>query len=360
MLGAMSIDLSGSVDESAERFVPETMQGQLIEAEHVIRYWWAAAFANDKRVLDAGCGVGYGANILAEAGAREVVGVDNAAEVIEAVRDRARPNVYLEVGDLRHLGFPDDSFDVVVCFEVIEHVEDPFAVLDELARVLSSTGFLALSTPNRDTHVPGNPHHLHEFTPAELRDALAERFPFVSLAQQADYVTSAILRTETYTSSASDPINGLSLRKVVADRPDSELFMVALAGNAELPSADELAVLAETVQVREWLAHHREQREFIEQQQARIAQLEANERDRFELKNRLIEAETMLARVHDLEQAVKRMISERTGLIGERDQAFGRVASIEEDLRNMTQSFSWRMTKPLRAAKRLVRRRGKA
>ena len=113
------------------------MDGSLVAAEHLSRYWWAAQFARGRRVLDAGCGIGYGSNMLAEAGASEVMGVDIAEPAVEAAKHGAGSGVAFRTGDVAALDFVPDSFDLVVCFEVIEHVEDADAVLDELARVLA-------------------------------------------------------------------------------------------------------------------------------------------------------------------------------------------------------------------------------
>jgi SAM-dependent methyltransferase len=71
-------------------------------------------------------------------------------------------------GTFDSLDFEDDTFELVVCFEVIELVADPLIVLDELVRVLAPGGLLLLSSPDRDVYPPGNPHHLHEFDAAEL------------------------------------------------------------------------------------------------------------------------------------------------------------------------------------------------
>ena len=135
----METDLAGSVDGVAERLVPEQVHGQIVEAEHLARYHWAAALAEGRRVLDAGCGTAYGSAILADAGAEEVVGVDVAGDVLAAVAPRMPDRVALEEADVSDLPFEDGSFDLVVCFEVIEHVEDTERVLDELARVVART-----------------------------------------------------------------------------------------------------------------------------------------------------------------------------------------------------------------------------
>ena len=189
----MEIDLAGTKDGISERFAPDQDRGRLIEVEHVSRYQWAAQAAKDRVVLDAGCGTGYGTRLLAEGGAREVVGIDLAEAVLEAVAPTMPDSVRLQTGDLRKLEVPDNTFDLIVCFEVIEHFEDPFTVLDELIRVLAHDGLLLISSPNRGVYQPGNPHHLHEFTAVELRAELADRLSNVELTRQHDYIVSALL-----------------------------------------------------------------------------------------------------------------------------------------------------------------------
>ena len=106
----MEIDLAGRRDGIAERYVPELMRGELLEAEHLARYRWAAPLAAGRRVLDAGCGMGYGAVMLLTAGASEVVGVDLAQAVLDAARPTMPAGVVLEVGDVRALDADDGSF----------------------------------------------------------------------------------------------------------------------------------------------------------------------------------------------------------------------------------------------------------
>jgi 2-polyprenyl-3-methyl-5-hydroxy-6-metoxy-1,4-benzoquinol methylase len=82
------------------------------------------------------------------------------------------------------LPFDDDSFDVVVCFEAIEHTGDTERTLDQLARVLRPNGLLFVSSPNPAVYPPGNPFHLNEETPAELLRKAAGRFAQVRLFRQ--------------------------------------------------------------------------------------------------------------------------------------------------------------------------------
>jgi len=177
---------NGEARPSPERFVPATMRGSTIQAEHEARYRWAATSVSGKDVLDAGSGVGYGTRICLEAGARRAIGVDASEHAVADATALARgSSAEYIVGDLRELPVADDCFDVVVCFEAIEHVAETDSVLDQLRRVLRKDGVLLISSPNRGVYPGGNPHHLHEFTADELEEALARRFVTVALYRQS-------------------------------------------------------------------------------------------------------------------------------------------------------------------------------
>ena len=179
-------------DGISERVRAGPGQARLIEVEHLSRYRWAAQIANGRKVLDAGCGTAYGSRLLAEGGAREVMGVDIAQCGARCRHADMPAQVSLQAGDLRKLEFEDDTFELIVCFEVIEYVDDPLAVLDELVRVLAPGGLLLVSSPNRGVYQPGNPHHLHEFAPAELEAELVARLATCGCFRQHDYVVSAL------------------------------------------------------------------------------------------------------------------------------------------------------------------------
>lgn len=97
------------------------------------------------RLLEVGCGQGWLLAGLADAlPGTELSGMDIREDAIAFARTLV-PYATLATGDAHALGHPDDSFDVVVCSEVLEHVDDPSAVLAELERVCS--GVLILSVP---------------------------------------------------------------------------------------------------------------------------------------------------------------------------------------------------------------------
>lgn len=171
---------------TGERVIPGQVDIDLLN-EHLARYTFAARLARGKRVLDAGCGAGYGSAELAHT-AMSVVGIDRAAEAIEYARANYRlPNLSFEEASVTSLPHGDGAFDLVVAFEVIEHLENWKAFLLEARRVLSPTGQFMVSTPNKLYYTESrgadgaNPFHVHEFDFKEYFDALKEVFPYVSM-----------------------------------------------------------------------------------------------------------------------------------------------------------------------------------
>lgn len=169
---------------TGERVIPGQVDADLLN-EHLARYAFAARLSRRKRVLDAGCGAGYGSAELARA-ALHVTGVDNAAEAIAFARAHyPLPNLTFEQADVTALPFADSCFDLVTAFEVIEHLEDWSGFLREARRVLAGDGQLIVSTPNRLYYAESraaagpNPFHVREFEFDEFVGALREVFPDV-------------------------------------------------------------------------------------------------------------------------------------------------------------------------------------
>ena len=100
-----------------------------------------------QNILDAGCGQGFVANFLLQRIPNvSIVGIDIDIELIKTniVSHNARNNIL--VGDVYNLPFRDNVFDMVMCFEVLEHLSEPQYALQELARV--SKSYCMFSVPN--------------------------------------------------------------------------------------------------------------------------------------------------------------------------------------------------------------------
>ena len=151
---------------------------------HVVRYELAARFVRPfDAVLDAACGLGYGAHVLnALAPARSISGIDASATAIAYATDcYGTDSVRFQTGYLPDALEPcaQASIDFVVSFETLEHVEHPEALLDAFARVLKPGGRLFVSVPNDWADESGrdpNPHHLHVYDWRKLHAQLSRHF----------------------------------------------------------------------------------------------------------------------------------------------------------------------------------------
>ena len=165
---------------TGERFIPGT-RGE-IWVEHWHRYHFASRWAVGRRVLDVACGEGYGSALLARV-ASQVTGVDLADEAIaHAKRAYASlENTRFARAPCTQLPIPDASIDVAVSFETLEHIEEHEAFLAELARVLTPSGLLILSCPNKleysDKRGYSNEFHVKELYREGLAALVRSRFP---------------------------------------------------------------------------------------------------------------------------------------------------------------------------------------
>jgi SAM-dependent methyltransferase len=369
-LGPVESDLSNPVESVPERFVPAEAEGQLTEAEHLARYLWASSLAAGRRALDAGCGVGYGTRMLAAGGATEAVGVDIAQAVVEAARGQGDDEATFVQGDVHDLPFDDGTFDLVVCFEVIEHVEGREVVIGELVRVLAEDGLLVLSSPNRDAYVPGNPHHVFEYTPQELRAAVAAELPHVELRRQHDCVGSIVLADDGAEATGLEPVEDLRVAKVVSATAGREPYTLVLAGRRPLPPAEQTMVLTGLAEVRKWLELYHEQANILRGQHEHFQNLEEGDEELALLRQELRVGELELFRVNaerdsarrdveilntDLENVAADRAAETAQLRDEIDHLREELTRADATLASVFESPSWRITKPLRALKRLLR-----
>ena len=137
------------------------------------------------RLLEVGFGEGYGSTLVRDAVA-EYHGVEIDATAVEhAAAKYSYPNVafhhYVDA-----LDFPDDWFDVVISFQVIEHVVDVDGFLAEIHRVARPGAVVLVVTPNRrhrleDGERPWNRYHVREYSGVELEGALRAEFDSVDV-----------------------------------------------------------------------------------------------------------------------------------------------------------------------------------
>ena len=162
---------------TGERTIPDLDIENYWFRRHQVVYQRLAPRCAGREVLEAGCGEGYGADLIAGI-ARRVVAVDYDEAAVVHVRSRYA-RVQVMQANLAQLPLPDASVDVVVNFQVIEHLWDQAQFVSECARVLRPSGLLMVSTPNRITFSPGrdtpiNPFHTRELNACELTQLLVD------------------------------------------------------------------------------------------------------------------------------------------------------------------------------------------
>lgn len=152
-----------------------------IRPDHSERYFFAANVIRDPdipKVMDVACGVGYGAKILEDVGTN-VFAFDISSEAINYASEHYRGPEYM-VADVNDKPWDQRTFDHVVCYEFIEHLDDPRPLLKDLAACLTD-GYLFVSTPNQmlypfkaETFRNDEYPHKKHYRPSELDNLLKE------------------------------------------------------------------------------------------------------------------------------------------------------------------------------------------
>jgi SAM-dependent methyltransferase len=313
-------------EHSGERMVPEFAAGTVLEAEHLARYRFAAPHVAGKTVLDIGCGVGWGSRLLLdEGGAATVTGVDLFAPAIEYAEQHFGGPTYL-VGDMTALPVSDASADVVVCFEALEHVHDHLAVLAEVRRVLRPDGLFFVSSPNPDVYPEGNPYHLHEVRPDELRRSIADEFGSVRLFSQELLVASVVSERGSTAAAVhttrTGALDGLT-----------EQYGIAVAGDGELPALSPNLVLTVSSQLTHLERAHadlQQDRDHFQAQAEEVAEEHRRLRDTAESAG--ANAQLLQQQVRNLQEELVDAGRALRGVMDERDTAAARAEEAERQI----------------------------
>lgn len=181
---------------TGERMVPWADEPAIIH-EHLHRYLFSSQFVAGKAVIDLGSGEGYGSSILAGTADR-VLGIEIDPLAVEHARlNYQAPNLEFREGSVLKLdGLAGASFDVAVCFEVIEHISDHDRLVSSVARLLRPGGIFVVSTPDREVYNASlghvNPYHLKELDKDEFSTLLFKHFGHVTLFGQRAAVGSLL------------------------------------------------------------------------------------------------------------------------------------------------------------------------
>lgn len=238
------------IDWTGERCVPWAPDIPVVY-EHFHRYLWAQPLVKGKRVLDLGSGEGFGSAILAD-GAASVVGIDIAEDAVEhAILNYQGGVLSFKVASATDLSaFPDDSFDVVVSFEVIEHVAEQDEVLKEIARVLTDEGLLIMSSPDRAAYQRAssepNPFHERELSLPELEELIEKTFPHSRYFAQRTIEGSRIVALDGNFGGSSLPVQiELAGDEWQIVGPPAPKYYVLAASRTALPELPGTSTLAD-------------------------------------------------------------------------------------------------------------------
>jgi ubiquinone/menaquinone biosynthesis C-methylase UbiE len=267
------------VEFTGERVIPGQVNDDLW-SEHMARYAFARRYADGKRVLDAGCGTGYGSAELALSAAA-VTGVDISAEAIEyASASYPIPGLQFLKSSCAAIPLPPESFDLVVAFEVIEHLTEYRAFIDEAARVLTREGLFIVSSPNKRYYgatraaTGPNPFHEHEFEAGEFMRELERVFSNVRLLLQN--------RVESF---AFHPAGIFSPAEARIDsgggRAEEAHFFIGLCSAGPLPEPKSFVYVPRAANLL------RERELHIEALQLQLAQITADREALLEVNGRL-------------------------------------------------------------------------
>lgn len=233
---------STGLNFTGERFIPSVTEKYIV-AEHYQRYHSVLELVKGKKVLDAACGAGYGSALMASK-ADKVIGIDISDEAIDFAKNNYQDikNVEYKVASVEKLPFEDNSFDVIVSFETIEHVPENIqnSFLGEIKRCLRYDGILVMSSPDKRTYsdIPKykNEFHVKEFYFEEFDAFLHKEFKFVEHYLQGEHNLNGELLY---------PVNSKEyMVKVLNDidiNRDNDRYIVSICSNRKITTQDNIS-----------------------------------------------------------------------------------------------------------------------
>lgn len=313
-----------SMTFTGERYLPAV--GGSIELEHIHRYLFAVEYVKDKVVLDIACGEGYGSNILGRV-ASKVYGVDIDKSVIaHARKNYLAGNLDFKVGDCKNIPLDDETVDVIISFETIEHHDHHEEMLSEFRRVMKNGGILIISSPDKleysDLTGYSNPYHVKELYRGEFETLLKNHFRnYEVLGQRVVYasVLHGGANSQTLSTVKVSEEGEVSYTTGIT----KEIYLVAIASEGDIPnirpSIYEKPVYESEV-VQDLLAENSEQRATIQEYEVKFEEHEAkikeHELETENLRDQLSQNQLLLESVgHERDEIINSKIWRWTTLL---------------------------------------------
>jgi SAM-dependent methyltransferase/glycosyltransferase involved in cell wall biosynthesis len=362
------------LDWTGERYLP-WLEEAAIGYEHLHRYAYATEFVQQKRVLDLACGEGYGSYLLART-AESVMGIDIDENSIKHARNKyIKHNLEFKVGSITEVPITGERlFDVAICFEALEHIEDHHKLLGEVKRLLTPEGVFIVSTPNKTVYTDepqfNNPFHVHELYFDEFRELFEKHFKNVKFLGQRIYCNSNMW--PVFPGADNKVVEYVMDRNpkefvFVEDEKRIPLYFIAIASDADGVIEERSSVLVDVSDAllkqkdRQIAAHAREQERLLaeirqlsttaQMQQQAIAEKEKHANRMLQERDRLVRDVTELqAAVNSQQQAIAKKDDETKQLMTERERLVGEIAELQATVRKMDQALEKRSEKEMQLA----------
>lgn len=289
----MSKAADKSIEDTGERMVPAYHKGHIVYGEHIVRYEAAVSLVKNKIALDIASGSGYGTALLAKS-AKKMYGVDIDSDAIAySKKNYSAKNIEFLQGDGIHIPLDDNSVEVVVSFETIEHIEDYKTFMKEVQRVLKDDGLFVLSTPNEVEFPETNHFHIHEFEKDELEKLVKGYFKNIESYYQGTWLYNALLTEQGLSKEGEFSIHTMQTAPI---KTNQCIYFYMLCANRKITeSIEPLAAIGEHYSERSRQEYEASVRKHMDEQAAIIKHLDNGARD---LETQLAAAKMELAHIH--------------------------------------------------------------
>jgi SAM-dependent methyltransferase len=334
-----------SLSWTGERYLP-WWEDPVTAYEHWHRYAYATQFVSGKTILDLASGEGYGSASLATT-ARRVIALDIDENAVKHARRKYRSvNLHFIAGSILEMPLFRIGFDVIVCFEAIEHISDPEKLLTGVKQLLVPGGLFLVSTPNKPEYKktePSNPFHVKELDFEEFHKMLARHFKRTQFLGQRVYCNSSLWPMPPGTSGM--------ISEYLLDRNEDEfvlagadkrvpLYFVGIASDAEdLPNItgavlvdSSNSLLKEAARIQdETAADVQSLKEAIAWRESQLRQMQES----------IHEQEQALAWREDQLKQTQESIHEREQALAWKDT---QLRQTQETIRGQEQALAWKDT----------------
>lgn len=342
------------MEYTGERYIPGTIADSwLTGKEHWQRYLYAAQFVVGKEVLDIASGEGYGSNYLAQT-AKRVYGVDISKEAVEhASGHYIKENLEFLAGSIDNIPLGEQSVDVIVSYETLEHVEATTQIgfLNEVKRVLRPGGVLIISCPNKAIATDRafklwgfvNEYHLKEFYIDEFRDFLESKFKHVNITHQRSEFVQVINNSNTK-----------YLDIVLSDKKDytDTQNIIAICSELPLELSDRGSIVLDTDFL--YLQRDKQLCELNRANEQHISQLNEVNNELISIQQKLLVA---LEERENIEQVNQALIKDLSILQQKGAEDKRVIKQLNDQVTTILKSHSWQITAPIRHLVDVLRKR---